>query len=229
MTMNTYARTIGVLFLLSIVCGALGELYVPSKLIVSGDAAATARNIAASETLFRFGFAAYLVEAICDIALSLFLYFLLRPVQKELSLLAAFFGLVSTAAFATAELFYFGALNFLSGKPYLSSFSQEQLQALAYLSLRMYTVGGAIFMSLYGIAMLIRAWLIYRSRYLPKFLGVLLAIAGLGFIVKNFTFVLAPDWSSDLLLAPMSLAGLALTLWLLIKGVSGDGSVASHA
>src|SRR5437763_14467060 len=106
-SVQTYARIAGVLFLVSVVAGGFGEAYVPSKIIVSADATATAKNIHAFDSLFRLGFAVYLVEAVCDIALALVLYVLLRPVRKELALLAAFFGLVSTALFAVAELFYF--------------------------------------------------------------------------------------------------------------------------
>jgi hypothetical protein len=101
-SVQTYARIAGVLFLLSIVAGGFGEAYVPAKIIVSGDATATANNIHALGSLFRWGFAIYLIEAMCDIALALIFYALLRPVQKYLSLLAAFFGILSTALFAVA-------------------------------------------------------------------------------------------------------------------------------
>jgi hypothetical protein len=218
-SVQTYARFAGVLFLLSIVAGAFGEAYVPSRIIVSGDAAATAKNITAFHFLFRMGFASYLVEAVCDVALALIFYVLLRPVQKNLALLAAFFGLVSTALFGVAELFYFAASMFLGGAEYLKTFSPGQLNTLALLSLRMYAVAGVIFMVFYGIACLIRGYLIIRSGYLPKALGVLLALAGLGFITKNFALVLAPAYASDILLLPMFLAAVSLTGWLLVKGV----------
>src|SRR5436305_6410185 len=101
-----YAKTAGVLLLVTIAAGYFGELYVPSKL-VSREAATTAANITAHEVLFRFGFAAYLVEACCDIALALHFHALLMPVNKYLALLSAFFGLVSTATFALTQLLYF--------------------------------------------------------------------------------------------------------------------------
>ena len=103
-SIQTYARIAGILFLISLVVGGFGEAYVPSKLMVSSDATATAQNIRAFESLFRMGFAGYLIESVCDIALSLILYVLLRPVRKDIALLAAFFGLVGTAVFATSEL-----------------------------------------------------------------------------------------------------------------------------
>ena len=218
-SIQAWARIAGALFLLTIVAGGFGEFYVPSKLIVSGDAAATAKNIRAYDWLFRAGFASYLVEAVCDIALTLILYTLLRPVRKELALLAAFFGLVSTALFAVAELFYFVASLILGGAPYLQTFSPDQLNTLAFLSLKLYGYGGGIFMVFYGLASMIRGYLIFRSGYLPRFLGVLLAFAGLGFVTRNFALVLAPAYASDLLLLPMSIAALSLTVWFLAKGV----------
>src|SRR5438034_10715734 len=144
-SVQTYARIAGILFLLSIVAGAFGELYVPSRIIVSSDAAATAKNINALGWLFRLGFAVYLVEAVCDIALTLILYVLLRPVRRDLALLAAFFGLVSTALFGVAALFYFAASLILGGANYLKTFSPDQLNTLALLSLKLYGYGGGIF------------------------------------------------------------------------------------
>lgn len=218
-SIQTYARVAGVLFLLSMIGGFFGELYVPSRIMVAGDAAATANNITAFNTLFRAGFASYLVEAVCDIALSLVMYVLLRPVRKDLALLAAFFGLVSTAVFAVGQLFYFGASLPLGTADFLRSFSSDQLNALSVLSLRMYGLAAALFMVFYGIASALRGYLIYRSGYFPKALGILLMLAGLGFIARNFVFVLAPAYVSDIFLLPMFLAAVSLTVWLLVKGV----------
>jgi len=218
-SVQTYARIAGVLFLLSIVAGIFGELYVPSKLVVSADAAATAKNITAFDSLFRLGFAIYLVEAVCDIALTLILYVLLRPVSKDIALLAAFFGLVSTALFGVAELFYFAPSLILGGTDYLKTFSPDQLNTLALLSLKLYGYGGGIFMVFYGVASVLRGYLIFRSGYLPKVLGVLLALGGLGFVTKNFALVLAPAYAYDSLLLPMFLAGVSLTVWLLVRGI----------
>jgi hypothetical protein len=173
---------------------------------------------ALGHALFRTGLAVYLVEAVCDVALALVFYVLLRPVNRELALLAAFFGLVSTAVFAVADFFYFTALIFLRNPSYLAGFSPEQLNSLSMYSLKMYAYGG-IFMVFYGIASVIRGYLIARSRYLPRTLGILLVIAGVGFILKNAALVLAPAYASDVLLLPMFLAGVSLTAWFLIKGV----------
>jgi hypothetical protein len=218
-SVQKYARIAGALLLLSIVAGAFGEVYVPSRLIVPADATATAKNIHAFEWLFRLGFAGYLVEAVCDVALTLTFYALLRAVHKDLSLLAAFFGLVSTALFGAAALFYFAASFILGGADYLKTFSPDQVNTLALLSLKFYRYGGGIFMVFYGLASVLRGYLIFRSGYLPKVPGALLMLGGLGFILRNLTMVLAPAYASDALLLPMSLAGVILTVWLLVKGV----------
>jgi Domain of unknown function (DUF4386) len=216
---QTYARIAGVLFLLSLVAGGFGEAYVPSKLIVSADATATSENVKAFDLLFRMGFAAYLVEAVCDISLTLILYELLRPIRRDVALLAAFFGLVGTAVFGVAELSYFAASHILGGASYLKTFSPDQLNTLALLSLRLFGYGSGLFVVFYGVAWVLRGYLIFQSGYLPKFLGVLMTLGGLAFILRNFALVLAPTYSSSGLLLMMLPGGLSLTLWLLVKGV----------
>jgi hypothetical protein len=218
-SLRTYAKVAGVLFLLSMIGGGFGEMYAPSRLIVSTDAAATAANLRSSGFLFRLGFAAYLLEALCDVALAWVFYVLLRPVQKDVALLAAFFGLVSTALFGFAELFYFASTLVLRDAEYLKAFTPDQRNALALLSLKTYGLGSGAFMAFYGVASLLRGYLIFRSTYLPKFLGVLLMLAGLGFVTKNVLVVLAPQYASSVLLLPMFLAGVSLTVWFLVKGV----------
>src|SRR2546423_1033027 len=129
MNVQRYARIAGLLFLISLVAGGFGEAYVPSRLIVSGDAAATAANIKKFDFMYRLGFAAFLVESLCDVTLAWIFYALLKPVNRRLSLLAAFFGLMATALFAFAELFYL-APTLMMGRPYLNTFSPDQLNAL---------------------------------------------------------------------------------------------------
>ena len=147
---STYAKAALVLLVVSFVAGGFGEAYVPSKLIVSGDAAATMRNIQTSDTLFRLGFIGYLIEATCDVSLALVFYMLLKPVRKDIALLAAFFGILATALFAVAELFYFAPSFILNGAGYLKTFTTDQLNSLAMLSLRFYSWGSGIFMRFTG-------------------------------------------------------------------------------
>lgn len=208
------------LFLISAVAGGFGEFFLPSQLIVAGDATATTNSIVAHDSLFRMGFASYLVEAVCDVSLTLVLYVLLRPVHRDLALLAVFFRLVSTAVFGVAEvLFYSAPLLILGGADYLKTFSPEQLSTLAYLSLRLFGYGSGIAFVFYGIGSILLGYLIFRSDYLPKFLGILLALSGLGFVTRTLLLVLAPAYASSAFLLPTVLAGLALTGWLLVRGV----------
>ena len=162
-SIQKYARVAGILFLLTLVFGFFGEAYAPGKFIAAGDAAATARNIMNSPGLYRLGFASYLIEALCDVALAWIFYVLLRPVNRDLALLSAFFGLVSTAVYAVAELFYFAALIILRNATALAAFSPEQLNALALLSLKISANCGWIFLAFYGVPSVLRGYLIYRS------------------------------------------------------------------
>jgi hypothetical protein len=219
-SVQTYARIAGVLFLISALAGGLGEFFVPSQLVVAGDARATANNIVASESLFRLGLAGYVVEGLCDVALTLILYVLLRPVHPNLALLAVFFRLVSTAVFGVAEvLFYAGPLLILSGADHLKTFLPEQLNTLAYVTIRLFGYGSGIAFVFYGVGSLIFGYLIYRSGFLPKFLGVLLALSGLGFVIRTFLLILTPAYATSALLLPTVVVGLALTGWLLVRGV----------
>jgi hypothetical protein len=217
-SIQTYARAAGLLLALSMIFGFLGEWYIPSRFL-STDAAVTARNITSSMSLYRAGFAAYLVEAICDIGLALLFYVILKPVNKPIALAAAFFGLVSTALYGVAEIFYYAPTVLLSGASYMNAFSPEQVNALTTLSLRLFSRVGMMFLALYGIATILRGYLIFRSGYLPTFIGVLLMIGGIAFVAKNVTAVLTPAYSSNLLLGAMFPAGLALTIWMVVKGV----------
>jgi Domain of unknown function (DUF4386) len=219
LTVQMYAKLAGVLALLSFIAGGFGEAYVPSKLIVPSDAAATVQNLRSSDAIFRLGFAGYLLEATCDITLALIFYVLLKPVHRYISLLAAFFGLIGTATFAAAELFYFAPMLVLKGGDHLKSFSPDQLNTLVLLSLKLFELGAAIFTAFYGIGWVLRGYLIFRSGYLPKFIGVLMTLAGLAFILSNFALVLAPSHRSGWLLLLMIPGFLVLTIWLLLKGV----------
>ena len=218
-SIQLYARLGGALFLLSVLAGGFGEGVAPTQLTVAGNAAATAHNIVSSSLLFRAGFASYLVEAACDTALTAILYILLRPVNAGIALFAVFFRLIATATFAFAELFYFLPSLLLGGDSYLKSFTPDQLNTLALLSLNAYALGGGVFLIFYGTGLLLIGYLIFRSGYLPQWLGVLLALGGLGFVLRTFALVLAPGFQSTFLQLPAILAIFVLALWLLIKGV----------
>src|SRR6185503_15232993 len=216
--LQRYARIAGIAMLLSIIFGALGEAYIPGRIIVRGDAAATAANILAHPVLFRMGFATYLVEGICDVALAVIFYILLRPVNRNLALISAFFGIASMVTFASAESSYYAASLIVRDTAGMGAFTAEQRNALALLALRLSATIATLFFPLYGIATAIRGYLIMRSGYFPAVFGVLFLIGGAGFFLRTATFLLAPSYSRDYLLLPLAVAGIPFMLWLLIRG-----------
>jgi hypothetical protein len=217
--MKRYARVAGVLMIVSMIAGGFGEAYAPSKLIVSGDPAMTARNVVDHDWIFRLGFATYLIEALCDVALALIFYVLLKPVSDGVAMLAAFFGLIATATFGAAELFYFVPPVLLKNAAAMQGFSPQQLQSLTMLSLRIYGLGGMVFTAFYGAAWICRGYLMVRSTYIPKVLGILMMAGGAGFVLRNFLLVLAPAFASPALLFLMAPGGLAFAVWLLVSPV----------
>ena len=216
--LRRYARIAAIAMLLSIIFGALGEAYIPARIIVRGDATATAANILAHPVLFRMGFATYLVEGICDIALSVIFYILLRPVNRNLALISAFFGIASMITFASAESAYFSASLVLGDSAGMAAFTVEQRNAMALLALRVSSTIAGLFLALYGISTMIRGYLITRSTYIPKVFGVLFMIGGAGFFLRTATFLLVPSYSRAYLLFPMAVAGIPFMLWLLLSG-----------
>ena len=216
---SRYARIAGLAMLLTLVFGVLGEMVLPGRIVVARDAAATAAHIQGNPTLFRLTFAAYLVEGICDVALCVFFYVLLRPVDRNLALLSAFFGLAAMLTYAVAQSSFFASSVVLGDSAGMGAFTTDQRNALAYLAIRISGTVASLFLCLYGIETMIRGYLIARSWYLPKVLGILFVIAGAGFFLSSVAYLLAPRLNSPLLLAPMALAGIPTMLWLLIRGI----------
>jgi hypothetical protein len=218
-TAQQYARWIGVLYAITIVAGGWGESHVPDTLLIANDLAGTAHRVASSVGLFRSSFAAYLIEAACDITLNVLLYALLRPESRNLALLAMCFGLMGTTVFAAGELLYFAAALPAVDADVARVVSPDAKAALTYLCLTIYGYGFGIFAMFYGTASAVRGYLILRSGYLPRALGAILIFGGVSFIAKNFLVVLAPQYDLPYVIFPMFLAMASLMLWLLIKGI----------
>jgi hypothetical protein len=219
----TRARITGVVYLLFFLTAVLGALVAPQFAGLGGassDAAATSSSIVTHEGAVRLGWALGLISTACYVALMALFYQLFRPVSRTFALLAAFFGVMGCAITAVGSLFQIASLLVLSGSPYLSVFSTDQRQALALLLLNLSTQVGAIALVFFGLFQLALGYLIFVSSFLPRVLGVLIAIAGVGWLTY-----LAPPLASALR-TPTEVAGFiaeaALMLWLLIVGVNAQ-------
>lgn len=217
------SRIGGVLYLIIIVLGLFNEAYVRNRIIVSGDAAATAANIRSFESLWRFGIAAEFFMLMCAISLTLIFFILLRPVNRDLALLAVFFNLVSLAVEASVQLYLLGALFPLGQAEYLKAFKPEQLYAMASLSVKSHGYGFGVALIFFGCVCLLVGYLIFKSGYLPKTVGVLMQLAGWSYLIDSFAVILAPSFANRIfpaILIPAFIGELSLCLWLLVKGVN---------
>jgi len=218
-SINKTARVAGFLYLLVAVLGAFSIMYVPSTLIVPGDAATTANNIMASEGLFRLGFVSGLITQTIHILLVLVLYKLLKPVNKNIALLMVIFALVGIPIAMLNLLNQSVALLLLSGADYLTIFTADQLYAQVMLFLDLYEHGIMIATIFWGLWLLPLGYLVFKSGYIPRFLGVFLIIGGFGYLIDFFIFFLFPN--VDATISQFTFLGeLLLPLWLLIKGVN---------
>ena len=219
---RTLARIGGALYVFIIVAGVFGELFVRNGLIVAGDAAATAANIAAHEGLWRIGIAGDLAMHIADLPLLLIIYLLVRPVSASLALLVVLFDAVQTAVLVATKLQLMLPLFLDSGAGYLGAFDPAQLHALAYLSLRMDSHGFGFGLIDFGCGCLVLGYLIRHSGYLPKLIGTGMQIAGACYLVNSFALILAPTLASAMvpaILLPPFVAETSFALWLLFRGV----------
>ena len=216
------ARIAGAFYLITIITGVFAEVFVRGALVLRDDAAATATNILAHESLYRFGLAADLIMLACYIAVTLLFYDLFKPAGRSLSLLAAFFSLVGIAVLAVNSLNHAAPLVFLGSARYLSAFETTQLQAFALMSLRMHARGYSISGVFFGVYCVLIGCLVFRSSFLPRALGVLMAIGGLTFLTDSFAIFLLPTLAARLPDIGMlgGIAELSLSLWLTVMGVN---------
>ena len=217
-----YARIGGLAYLIIIIGGALGELFIRNKIIVSGDAMATAHKIASSPMLWRIGVAGDLIMHVCDLILAMVYYLLFRRVNKNLAMLSVLFGLIQTAVLVANKLNLMMPLFFLGNEDYLKAFDPHQLQVLAYVAIKAHGYGFSIGLIFFGLECIIDGYLIFTSGFLPKFWGGLILIAGLCYLTNSFALILFPAFSDSIfqiIITPTFIAELSMCLWLLIKGV----------
>lgn len=218
------ARIAGVLWLVVIVTGIFSEMFVRSSLLVRNDGAATSAHILQHQALFRLGVVSDITATACYLAVVAILYGLLKPAGRTVSTVAAAFGIVGSGISGLNMLASFAPLLILTNAPHLAGFTPQQLQSLVLLQVKYYGVGANLSLIFFsGVYLILVGGLIFRSRFLPAVLGVLLAFAGVCYLAGSVTSFLAPDLSRALgafIYLPGGVAELAITLWLIIRGVN---------
>lgn len=216
------ARFAGILYLIVIAGGLFAQVFVRQALTVPNDAMATARNIQSNELFYRLGFFADLINFICGLPVILFFYLLFSPVHKRSTILAIFFVIISNAVFAINILYQLYPLLIFGNKAYLSVFQPGQLAALSAMALDVQSQGYAIGLVFFGFYCIIMGYLIFKTLYIPKILGILYAIAGLCYIINSFTMFLSRGFANPLfpyILFPSFIGEAAVCLWLIFAGI----------
>jgi len=218
---NKTARVAGCLYLMLFPLGIFGIIYVPSSLIVLGDAATTASNIMANELLYRLSIVTALTLQIVYIFLALALYKLLNPVDKNNAVLMVILVLVAAPIAMLNELNHVAVLLVLSGSDFLTTFSMDQVQASVPLFLNLHEHGVFIAQIFWGLWLFPMGYLIFKSNFLPLALGILMIIGGFGYLVDSFVYFIFPDF--DVTFSEFTFLGeLLLPLWLMFKGVNHE-------
>lgn len=219
------ARIAGFCYLIVISTGLFSEVFVRQALRVSNDALATAHNIQTHEMLYRWGFVADLINFIVGLPCVLIIYFLFKRVNKLLLQIALAFVIIQTAVIAINLLNQISPLLALSNETYLNTFQPNQLATLSLLSLNIQIQGYAIGLVFFGFYCLLVGYIIFKSQMVPKFLGILYIISGLGYLVNSFVMFLSKGFSNPVftyVAIPIFIGELSFCLWLLIKGVKSS-------
>jgi len=220
---NTVARIAGFLYVLMIPLGLFGIMYVPTALVVAGDAVTTTKNIMANIGLFRLSIVTALIVQVTHIFIVLLLYKLLKPVNKNFALLMVIFMLVSVPITMLNELNHFAVLLSLSGADYLKVFTAGQLQALVPMFFDLHEYGIFIASIFWGLWLFPMGYLVFKSGFISKIPGVSLIIAGSGYLIDTFARLLSPNYGATIIatIITVTLFGeLVFPVWLLIKGVN---------
>jgi hypothetical protein len=218
MSPRTKGRFVGAIYLLYVIAGVYAQAFISDRFIVFSDAAKTTSNILANQSLYRLGFTVYLLEMAGQIATVVLFYQLLKPVSRTGAMLAAVFELTGCGIKIFSRLFYLVPLLVLSGgASYLSAFSKEQLDSIVLLLLRINDNGAAIALAFFGFSTVLQGWLVYKSGFLPRWLGVIEIIGGFGWL----TFLSPPlGMRVFMYVAVYALLGLlAMIVWLLTVGI----------
>ena len=214
---RTKARITAVFYLVTLVAGIIAQGFISARLISPGNAAATATNILTNASLYRLGFTVYMIEMAAQLVMTALFYELLKPVNKGVALLSAIFGYVGCGIKIVSRLFYLAPLLVLGSSPLFSGFGEAQLQSIGLFLLRINDQGAGIALAFFGFSTVLKGWLVIKSTFLPKWLGVLSFVAGIGWLA-----FLSPTLGAQLFnyIAVVGLLGsLATIAWLLVVGV----------
>lgn len=223
------ARMAGLFFLLTILGGIVAQGFISQRLINFNDAAATANNILTNKGLFTLGFTVYLIEMACQVTTATLLYQLLKPVNRTIALLAMLLELTGIGIKTVARVFYIAPLFVLGASPsggssaissVLRGFTTEQLQSIALVLLKVNDSGAAVALVFFGFSTPLLGYLIFRSKFLPRWLGVLIMVAGLSWL----TFLYPPlGYGAFMIIAPIGLlSAIVKIFWLLVFGVNEE-------
>lgn len=219
------ARIAGALYLLIFLLSPFAFLYSPSAIVVPGDAAATAANVLASETVFRLGMVAESLVFLIEVILAAVLFKLLSPVNQTLALAASLSRFGEAVVQAVNLLTSVMALLLVGGAGYLAVFEPQQLQAMALLFLDAKESVVLVWGLFFGLHLVLTGYLVYKSGYFPRLIGALLALAGVGYFIESFGTFIAPEYAATLTTIVMFLAvpgELIFMIWLLWKGVDEE-------
>jgi len=222
-SIKTTARVAGVLYLIIFLASPLAFMIGKGGILVPGDAAATANNLMASESLFRAGIAAETIVFIVETILAAILYVLLKPVSQSLSLAAAFARLGEAVVQAVNLLPSILAFLLVGGGSYLAVFEPEQLDALVLLSLNAFEYMILVWGFFFGLHLLLLGYLVYKSGYFPRLLGALLVLSSFGYLIESYGKFMAPQYAelfSTIVLVLGVLGELPFTVYLLWKGIN---------
>ena len=216
------ARIAGLWYLVMLITAPIGIMYVPSKIMIAGNATATAANILSHEMLFRVGIFSNLLCQVSFVFLVLALKNLFEGIDKKQSKLMVSLVIAAVPIAIVIEILQLAAIHLLSGSEYLKVFSPDQLNALALSLLNFHEHGIVLAAMFWGLWLLPFGWLVIKSEFIPKILGILLIIGGCSYIVDSSLAILFPNFRhliSSFLLLPLSVGELSMVVWLLVKGV----------
>ena len=214
---STRGRILAALYLFVVIAGIAGQVFIADRLVVGDDAARTTANILANTSLYRLAFTIFMLEMVAQVGVTAMFYDLLKPVNRSLARVSAIIGLTGCGIKTVARLFYYAPLILLGGASYLSAIQPAQLEVLSLAFIKINSQGAAIGLIFFGFETLLRGWLVFRSGFLPRFLGVLSMVSGLGWL----TYLWPPLGSRAFAgVALFAITGvIATTGWLFIRGV----------